>query len=284
VTKRHSLLEVLQTCAVVCKLETHLATILDEISRRYRFCLDVIEQLAGYQKQQAVYPMEIVLKADSSPVSIIDINTERQFRTLLQRDFATDSVQGEELGATELSDFNWVIDPIDGTRKFIRGIPTWGISIALEYQSKVVVAAIAVPSTGDVWSAIYQGGAFKNGERIKVSTISDIKESYITTSARKYFLEIDQQMCYDNIHAHSLHDPGFLDVYSFAMLCDGRIDGIVSCQDNWWDIAAATLILTEAGGSYSFSSHHDRPNDGVNYFTNGKIHRKVASIIKDITK
>ncbi|MDX7990978.1 inositol monophosphatase family protein [Xenorhabdus littoralis] len=73
-----------------------------------------------------------------------------KFRKRLHHEFAADSVQGEELGTTEISDFNWVIDPIDGTRKFIRGIPTWGISIALEYLSKVVVAAIALPSTGDV--------------------------------------------------------------------------------------------------------------------------------------
>ncbi|WP_164487724.1 inositol monophosphatase [Pseudomonas sp. R4-39-08] len=240
--------------------------------------------MSRYQMQQMACPMGVAIKADSSPVSVVDIATERTFRKSLRDDFPTDSVQGEELGATEVADYNWVIDPIDGTRKFIRGIPTWGISIALEYRSKVIAAAIAVPATGEVWSAIDQGGAFKNGARIKVSTTAKIKDAYITTSARKYFSEINQLACYDEIHAHALHDPGFLDVYSFAMLCDGRIDGIVTCQDNWWDIAAATFILKESGGCYSLSADPPRLDNGVNYFSNGKIHRKLSSIIRGVIR
>lgn len=115
----------------------------------------------GLSSLQGIYYLEQLF----SPVSIVDINSERMFRKRLYHEFAADSVQGEELGTERYQ----IFDPIDGTRKFIRGIPTWGISIALEYQSKVVVAAIALPSTGDVWSAVYQGEAFKNGERIKVS-------------------------------------------------------------------------------------------------------------------
>lgn len=264
---------------VVYKLEISQSCLSSEVRKRYEYCLKIIKRLGSYQVNQTLDSQDVAMKSDSSPVSVIDVNSERMFRDAISLEFVLDSVQGEELGGSQLSDFNWVIDPIDGTRKFIRGIPTWGISIALEYQSKVVAAAISLPANGDIWSAIYQGGAFKNNKKIQVSNISDVKESYITTSARKYFLEIGEHVCYDHVHSCSLHDPGFLDVYSFAMLCDGRIDGIVSCQDNWWDIAAATLILSESGGCYSFSSNESRPNNGVNFFTNGKIHNQLSSMI-----
>ncbi|WP_167489438.1 inositol monophosphatase family protein [Vibrio ouci] len=278
-TTRRLSLEALPICVVACNMTIAPFSWSQATQQRHDFCLSIIKTLAQYQCRYTVNSQDIAIKSDASPVSIADIESERIFRDAVTREFASDSVQGEELGQTEPSQFNWVIDPIDGTRKFIRGIPTWGISIALEYRGHVVAAAICLPATGDVWSAVYQQGAFKNNQPIQVSEVAEINDAYITTSARKYFVEIGQQACYDAVHCQALHDPGFLDVYSFAMLCDGRIDGIVSCQDHWWDIAAATLILSESGGCYHFSSEQDRPDNGVNIFTNGKLRNQLSTLI-----
>lgn len=269
----------LPTFVVACDMASTPSSWSQSVQKRHDFCLAIIRTLAHYQCHHTLNGQDITIKSDASPVSIVDIESERMFRDAVTKQFTSDSVQGEELGQAEPSEFNWVIDPIDGTRKFIRGIPTWGISIALEHSGHVVAAAICLPSTGDVWSAVYQQGAFKNNQPIQVSQVAEVKDAYITTSARKYFIEIGQQTCYDQVQSLALHDPGFLDVYSFAMLCDGRIDGIVSCQDHWWDIAAATLILTESGGRYHFSSEQERPDNGVNIFTNGKLHNQLSSLI-----
>lgn len=225
-----------------------------DLKSRYEFACKVSEQLADYQLKFNHEALSLERKGDDSPVTEADKTSERMFREAVKETFPEDHVFGEEEGgeAKKVS-CRWVIDPIDGTRKFMRGMPFWSICIAFEVENQPNIGVITVPGQNKMqWSAYQGGGAYCNKKPIKVDNqIDDISRVFLTLPARKYFEEMGEENIFDHIQRKVEHDPGFLDAYSYAMVADGRLHALLSCGDQWWDIAAPICIIREAGGVFT---------------------------------
>ncbi|HEY6050008.1 MAG TPA: inositol monophosphatase family protein, partial [Thermoanaerobaculia bacterium] len=122
---------------------------------------------------------EIVLKPDATPVTQADREAERTIVEILGRTFPEHGFLGEEFGSSGKAETRWIIDPIDGTKNFVRHIPIWATLIALEEHGEITVGVIHNPVTGDLYTARRGGGAFLNGERIRISGEGDMSQAYL---------------------------------------------------------------------------------------------------------
>src|SRR5882672_4643328 len=127
------------------------------------------------------------LKADRSPVTQADREAERAIVEILTRTFPEHGILGEEFGGRGSTDTRWIVDPIDGTRNFVRRIPLWATLIALEEHGEITVGVIHVPPTGDLYTARRGGGAFLNGERLRVSEIDRLDQAFLVHGGLRLF-------------------------------------------------------------------------------------------------
>ena len=194
---------------------------------------------------------EVKGKPDLSPVTSADRASEQLICSLLEDAFPEDGILGEEGAAKEShSGRRWIIDPIDGTRDFVRGIPTWGVLIGLEADGDVVVGACNLPALGELYSATRRGGSYRNGAPIRISSISALQEAVFCLDA------------FNNIHRHPFGSrlipwiSQFWAVRSFGGCLDamcvaaGRAEVWIEGEAKPWDFAALKVIAEEAGARF----------------------------------
>ena len=251
-----------------------------DLESRYKFAIKIARKLSEYQLDFNMTRNQIERKSDKSPVTEADKKSEAMFRQAVSDSFPEDVILGEEEGGGIDSTTRWVVDPIDGTRKFMRNLPFWGICIAFEIESEVSIGVVAVPGTGKIWSAMKGKGAYCDEKRIYVDeSIKTLDESFITMPQRSCFINENFGKEFDAIQNTIEHDPGFLDAYSYAMLADGRINGVLSCADKWWDIAACVSIVEEAGGVFS-DARGEKPNEGsLNIACSKTLHEPILNFL-----
>jgi histidinol phosphatase-like enzyme (inositol monophosphatase family) len=212
-------------------------------------------------------------KADRSPVTAIDKQCEALIRDALQTAFPDDGFLGEESGAiTGKGKRRWIVDPLDGTRPFIRGIPTYSCLIALEEDGAPVVGVIHLPALGESYWAAKGAGAFRNGSPIRVSSIRDPAEA--TGSAFGYVQRRGEPIAGTLLELAATWDYayGFMDNYTYGAIAAGKIDLCVNLLDRAWDCAAAACLVSEAGGAYSDIHGNRTVHNGSIVLTNGWLH------------
>lgn len=248
---------------------------------RYDFAIEIAEKLAAYQREFNAPDLHIEKKEDRTPVTEADKKSEAMFREAVAKRFPDDLIFGEEEDGAESAKTRWVLDPIDGTRKFMRGLPFWGICIAFEEDGEVQLGVIAVPAQNKIYAAQKGRGAYLNGKRITIdNSITSIEDAFVTMPPRNAFVSINAEGVFDAFQNNIEHDPGFLDAFSYGMVADGRIHGLVSCCDKWWDIAAAVCIVEEAGGVFK-SIEGEKPNEStINIATTPELFESLSSFAK----
>ncbi len=204
------------------------------------------------QREKQSRVVNIGYKADSSPVTEVDKQCEELIRDILFSSFPDDGFIGEETGnVSGKSGRTWIVDPLDGTIPYIRGIPTYSILIALEYNETIVAGVAHFPALEETYRASKGYGAFCNNRRIYVSSTENISSAIgsslglidsAETSEGKKLLSFIQQWYYHY---------GFMDAYSYICVASGKLDLCINLSDKPWDRAAAACVVTEAGGKYS---------------------------------
>ena len=222
---------------------------------------------------------EVELKGDQSPVTVADRETEQLLREALSAKFPEDGLLGEEHGEqTGTSGFRWIIDPIDGTRNFVKGIPLWGVMVGLEYKDEQIAGVIDFPTMKKTYHAVRGGGAYRNDDRIRVSQTSEISESLVFFSGLHFFAQAGQEAKFMELVRKTSRQRGYGDCYGFALVAEGAGEVMIEHGVNSWDVAASKPIIEEAGGTFTNwdggSSIH-KPDVVV---TNGIIHQDVLSI------
>lgn len=222
----------------------------------------------------------VELKADNSPVTIADRAAEEVLRGHLLRAWPDDGFLGEESGAAVgRSGFEWIVDPIDGTKSFLRGSPPWATLLALEVDGAVVLGMVSAPALGRRWWAVQGGGAFADGERIAVSQVDDLADALLCHAdvlAYEYF------DCGPEFAAltHSVWDRrGFGDFWGHMLVAEGVADVMVEPVLSVWDVAAVMPIVAEAGGRVTDRAGVVRPDGGNAVTTNGVLHDAVLAIV-----
>jgi histidinol-phosphatase len=210
--------------------------------------------------------LKVNYKSDKSPVTVADKTCERFLVKELSKRFPSYGFYGEEFGESlSECEFRWIIDPIDGTRNFTRGIPYWGTLVGLESVQnhplidsanfhdgrEIVVGVMALPALGMIYYASKGHGAFRNGKRIKVSKIRKLDESTIIFGGLSYFIGTKYEAPFLDIVRTSYHDRGFGDCFGYTFVAEGAAEAMLDPVVKPWDVAALKIIIEEAGGSFT---------------------------------
>jgi histidinol-phosphatase len=219
-------------------------------------------------------------KADNSEVTEIDRNTETAITSVLRGAFPDFGIYGEEHGTSGPTDarFVWVIDPIDGTTNFVRGVPVWGSLIALVHNDVPVLGVVSAPALGMRWWATVGDGAFFNGTRIHVSTVSELSESHVSTTPNKGWEKVGGLPALQQLQVDALRSRGFGDFWQHMLVAQGAIDVAVDVIGLApYDNAAIYPIVQEAGGNITdrFGNVDWRANSSVS--SNGFLHQRVIT-------
>ena len=192
----------------------------------------------------------ITTKSDASPVTIADTTAESKMRQYITSQFPTHKIYGEEGDKTADSndEYVWVIDPIDGTKNFIRNIPLFGTLLALMKNGEVIVGVSNMPRIDECMYAEKGSGTFLNGKRVFVSQTETSSEAYCSYGSTKYFRQkniLDKLLNYTEKMKWA---RGVGDCWSYHLVAQGKIDIMLEAHTKLWDVAPLKLIVEEAGG------------------------------------
>jgi histidinol-phosphatase len=215
--------------------------------------------------------LAVETKADMTPVTEADRAIEATIRQMLAAERPADSILGEEEGATAGGDRRWVIDPIDGTRNYSRGVPVWATLVALEEQGVVHIGVVSAPALGHRWWAERGSGAYADGERIHVSAVSRIEDAVLSFAVEDELPPIARR---------AWHARGFGDFWAHMLVAEGSVDGAVDAVGvSEWDLAAIQVVVEEAGGRFSDASGQRRIDSGTAICSNGLLHEELLAAL-----
>ena len=195
-------------------------------------------------------------KADDSPVTAADRETEKLIRNRIEQRFPDHLVIGEEFGGKDLLSesggptHRWIVDPIDGTRSFVRGVPLYAVLIALEIEGKCQVGVAHFPALGEMIAAGTGEGCWWNGRRAYVSDVTDLKRALLTHSDAGNFKNFGRQVEWERLQTATEYRAGWSDAYGYLLVATGRADIMVDPIMNEWDCGPFIPILQEAGGYF----------------------------------
>src|SRR4051812_20051165 len=249
------------------KLALELADIADEITmERFR-----------------AHDLQVDTKPDLTPVTEADQAVERAVREHLAGTARDHAVLGEEYGTRGDDDaaFRWIIDPIDGTKSYVRGVPVWATLLALEFEGELVVGVVSAPALHTRWWAARGQGAFRNGESIHVSAVSDLDDAQLSfawdTTSRFHAEGIGERML---ALAHRCwRTRGLGDFWQHMLVAEGAFDIAIDPVVSLWDVAALVPVLEEAGGRWSTLAGAADPDGGSFVCTNARLHDQVLEAL-----
>jgi histidinol-phosphatase len=223
--------------------------------------------------------LSVSLKADRSHVTEADLATERTLRAMIEAERPGDAIFGEEYGATE-GDRRWIIDPIDGTANFLRGVPAWGTMIALEIDGVISAGVVSMPALGRRWWAATGLGAFTDGDRrIAVSRVGSLDEASLSFQSISQWRDAGRLDALLALQERVWRDRAYGDVWAYMLLAEGRLDIVGEFDVKEYDIAAAAAIVREAGGRFTSLEGSDALDPLSAIATNGVLHDAVLATL-----
>jgi histidinol-phosphatase len=219
--------------------------------------------------------LTVETKADLSPVTEADRLVESELRQLLAEERPDDAVLGEEEGAVGTGRRRWIVDPIDGTRNYSRGIPVWATLIALEVDAVVRVGVVSAPALRGRWWAERGAGAFANAEPMQVSAVATVEEAVLSFSIENDVPPLARR---------AWHARGLGDFWAHMLVAEGAVDGAVDAIGvSEWDLAAVQVIVEEAGGRFSDFAGDPRIDRRSGVTSNGLLHDELLEAIQGQT-
>jgi len=203
-------------------------------------------------------------KPDRTPVTESDNAVEKQLRAMLGEERRRDAILGEEEGLVGSGPRRWIIDPIDGTRNYSRGVPVWATLIALEVKGHVELGVVSAPALHRRWWAERGGGAHAGGDRVHVSAVRRPEDAVLCFA-------LEQPL--PKLAARAWHARGYGDFWSHMLVAEGAVDGAIDAIGvSVWDLAAVQVIVEEAGGTFTDFAGERRVDGGSALTSNGHLH------------
>lgn len=228
--------------------------------------------------------LKVEWKSDESPVTVADREAEAAIQAVIAAAFPDDAWLGEETGvASGGSGRRWIVDPIDGTRNFVRGVPLWAVLVACEQDTpegpQVIAAAAGIPGLDEWYDAVAGGGARCNGVRLAVSAADRLDQSLFCYESPSWFEQNRLRPAFDRLCGSTALQRGLCDAYGHLLVASGRAEIVVEPQLAVWDVAATSLIVSEAGGRFSDLAGTTSIRSGNAVVTNGRVHDRVLDLI-----
>jgi histidinol-phosphatase len=194
----------------------------------------------------------VKLKADKSPVTEADVEAEKAIRAIVERRFPNHGFYGEETGQTRAdAEYLWIVDPIDGTKAFVREYPMFSTQIALMHRGRLIVGVSSAPAYGDFAHAERGEGAWLGGQRLQVSRIARLEEAGVSTGNLKSLAQSERWRDLGGLVARVDRIRGYGDFLHYHLLAAGKLDAVIESDVNILDIAALAMIVEEAGGRFT---------------------------------
>ncbi|HEX7118403.1 MAG TPA: histidinol-phosphatase [Longimicrobiales bacterium] len=233
--------------------------------------------LAHYQTGVAVEA-----KPDRSPVTLADRESERLVRELIEARFPEDGILGEEFGETRPgATRRWIVDPIDGTRTFLRGVPFFGVMLALEEAGEAVVGVLHFPALGEtVWAARGEG-CWWDGRRARVSGVDRLEDALVVATDAENMEREGRGAAWDALRRSAGLARTWGDCYGYALVATGRAEAMLDPELSAWDAAAARPIVEEAGGVFTDWRGVPTHTGGNAIATNAALAERIRGILVD---
>jgi len=229
---------------------------------------------------------QVERKNDRSPVTIADKNAEQLIRQELAKRYSTDAVLGEEFGAIDgQSEYRWIVDPIDGTKSFISGVPLYSTLVAVTRNGIPTIGVIYIPALKEIIvAAIGHGAWYREGQsawqRARVSNLDTLSEGLFVTSQADNFDARGARVSLDQLTEASYVTRTWGDGYGYLLVATGRAEVMIDPICNPWDIAAVLPVIEEAGGKFTDWKGLSKIDTGDGVGSNGKVHEQVLAILK----
>jgi histidinol-phosphatase len=217
-------------------------------------------------------------KADQSPVTLADRDAEALLRTTVLGRFKSDGFLGEESGDTPgTSGYRWIIDPIDGTRSFVRGIPLWATLVGLEYNGELIAGVCRLPALKQTYRALRGDGAFRDERRLHVSSVDRLARAHVYYSSISWFKKAGVDRQFLALVDATERQRGFGDFYGFVMIAQGSGEAMIEYGVHPWDLGALVPLVEEAGGRMTtWDGERDWQRPDV-LASNGLLHAELMS-------
>lgn len=227
--------------------------------------------------------LKVSTKADNTHVTDADLATERAIRAVLATERPGDGILGEEFGADGDARRRWIIDPIDGTAHFLRGVPLWGTMIALVVDGIPQVGVVSMPALGRRWWASTGAGAWTATgaapRRIGTSPVASLDDAAVSFQSITQWADAGHLPALLRVADRVWRDRGYGDVYSYMMLAEGRLEMVAEFDVKEYDIAAAVPIVREAGGAFTSFEGRESISDRSALATNGILHDAFLALV-----
>jgi histidinol-phosphatase len=222
-------------------------------------------------------------KADASPVTVADRGAEELLRRLIESRFPGHAIVGEEFGEADRdSTYRWIVDPIDGTRAFIQGVPLYGVLIGLEIAGEMVIGVSHFPGLGEMVAAARGEGCRWNGRPARVSDVNCLDQALLVYTECASFATYGRADAWARLQAATHTQRGWGDCYGHCLVATGRAEVMLDPIMNAWDCAALLPILQEAGGTFTNWDGEATIYSGNALGTNGILFDEVMEIVKKV--
>lgn len=220
-------------------------------------------------------------KSDDSPVTIADRETERYLRSAILARYPEHAFLGEEDGLSGQQDapWRWIVDPIDGTKAFVRGMPLYGVMIGIEYEGNPVVGVVNMPALGEIVVAAHGQGCWWNGRRCHVSQTSTLGEGLLLSTSATRYERYGKQEAMARLTSAAGIFRTWGDCYGYLMVATGRAEAMIDPKMSIWDAAPLLTILQEAGGTFTDWDGTATIDGGCGIGTNGLVFDEVMQLI-----
>jgi histidinol phosphatase-like enzyme (inositol monophosphatase family) len=259
-----------------------------ELRSRLDFAIQAARHAGNIAMSYFHADVTVERKADDSPVTDADRRAEREMREMIAKAFPDDAVLGEEFGETGgNSGWRWILDPIDGTQSFIRGVPLFGVLIGVEFNGKAVIGVVYMPALGELVYAAEGDGCFwhpagsvreDTPRRARVSSVGRLADGLVVTTSYEYWLRTGTADVFCRI-ADIAMTRGWSDCYAHVLVATGRAEAAIEPGMSIWDSAPFLPILTEAGGTYTDWNGMSSITANQTISSNGKVIGEVLKLI-----
>jgi histidinol-phosphatase len=224
--------------------------------------------------------LAVEYKDDRSPVTRADRECEQRIVEVLREAFPDYGFVGEEFGERPGARARWIVDPIDGTKNFIRGIPYFATLIGLEEEGEVTAGVVYAPAVDDLLYAGKGQGAFDRDGRLRVSPVTSLRDGLLVFGGIDIFRQAGHWAAFERLVRASGRQRGFGDYFGHTFVARGQAEAMVEMDLKPWDLAAIKIIIEEAGGRFTDFSGQATIYGGTAIASNGRVHDEILRLVQ----